>query len=150
MARTQFTATIGAAQTAEGTWPSSTAGHSGGPPLGNLTADLATLVTDQATYVTDAATFAATLATLVADGASPTQAHVTAANSAYTTLAADWAAIVAVNALVAADGVTAAAGYTQDVVLDINLAKITGIGKLRSVLNQLLRAALGSSIVPNS
>lgn len=36
------------------------------------------------------ATFEAALATLVADGASPTQAHVTAANNAYTNLKAIW------------------------------------------------------------
>lgn len=35
--------------------------------------------------VADATAFEAALATLVADGASPTQAHVTAANNAYTT-----------------------------------------------------------------
>lgn len=35
-----------------------------------------------------AVTFAAALAVLVADGASPTQAHVTTANTAYTALAA--------------------------------------------------------------
>jgi len=37
------------------------------------------------------ATFEAALATLVADGASPTQAHVTAANNAYTNVKAIWA-----------------------------------------------------------
>jgi hypothetical protein len=37
------------------------------------------------------ATFEAALATLVADGASPTQAHVTAANNAYTNVKAVWA-----------------------------------------------------------
>lgn len=36
------------------------------------------------------ATFEAALATLVADGASPTQAHVTAANAAYTNVKAIW------------------------------------------------------------
>lgn len=37
------------------------------------------------------ATFESALATLVADGASPTQAHVTAANNAYTNVKAVWA-----------------------------------------------------------
>jgi hypothetical protein len=36
------------------------------------------------------AVFEAALATLVADGASPTQAHVTAANAAYTNVKAVW------------------------------------------------------------
>lgn len=36
------------------------------------------------------ATFEAALATLVADGASPTQAHVTAVNGAYTNVKAIW------------------------------------------------------------
>lgn len=38
---------------------------------------------------TDGAAFTAALATLVADGASPTQAHVTACNNAWTTYKAD-------------------------------------------------------------
>jgi hypothetical protein len=42
-----------------------------------------------ASYTTDKTAFEAALATLVADGASPTQAHVTAANSAYTTFKGD-------------------------------------------------------------
>jgi hypothetical protein len=42
-----------------------------------------------AAYTTDKTAFEAALATLVADGATPTQAHVTAANSAYTTFKAD-------------------------------------------------------------
>jgi len=37
------------------------------------------------------ATFEAALAVLVADGASPTQAHVTTANNAYTNVKAIWA-----------------------------------------------------------
>lgn len=37
------------------------------------------------------ATFEAALAVLVADGASPTQAHVTTANAAYTNVKAIWA-----------------------------------------------------------
>jgi hypothetical protein len=42
-----------------------------------------------AAYTTDKAAFEAALATLVADGASPTQAHVTTANNAYTTFKGD-------------------------------------------------------------
>src|SRR5207237_260115 len=40
---------------------------------------------DETTYRTDKAAFEAALAVCVADGASPTQAHVTSANNAYTT-----------------------------------------------------------------
>jgi hypothetical protein len=45
-----------------------------------------------ATYATDKTAFEAALAALVADGATPTQAHVTTANNAYTTFKADLAA----------------------------------------------------------
>jgi hypothetical protein len=44
---------------------------------------------DETTYLADRAAFEAALAVCVADGASPTQAHVTTANSTYTTLKAD-------------------------------------------------------------
>lgn len=40
-------------------------------------------------FAADKTAFEATLATLVSDGASPTQAHVTAANNAYTTFKND-------------------------------------------------------------
>lgn len=43
------------------------------------------------------ATFEAALAVLVADGASPTQAHVTTANNAYTNVKAIWAKDFAVD-----------------------------------------------------
>ena len=43
---------------------------------------------DETTYNTNRAAFESALAVCVADGATPTQAHVTAANSAWTTFAA--------------------------------------------------------------
>ena len=43
------------------------------------------------------ATFEAALAVLVADGASPTQAHVTTANGAYTAVKAVWTGAVVVD-----------------------------------------------------
>jgi hypothetical protein len=65
------------------------------------------------------ATFEAALATLVADGASPTQAHVTAVNAAYTNVKAVW---------------------TKDVVLDYDRANVdTGNEK-----SQAMRAMLAA------
>lgn len=61
------------------------------------------------------ATFEAALATLVADGASPTQAHVTAANNAYTNVKAVW---------------------TNALVVDYDRASITS----SNLINQALRA----------
>lgn len=71
---------------------------------------------------TDKAAFEAALATLVADGASPTQAHVTAANNAYTTLKAD----------------IAPAPAQSDLVLSVNTAAIPSRSALRLAVQQLL------------
>lgn len=61
-------------------------------------------------------TFAADLATLVADGASPTQAHVNAVNS-------DWTSLKAVIDGVVAKGVAAAALYDKALLLAIDDVK---------------------------
>src|SRR4051794_1783141 len=47
------------------------------------------IIMDDAVFATDKTAFETALAVLVADGASPTQGHVTTANSAYTTLKGD-------------------------------------------------------------
>lgn len=70
------------------------------------------------------ATFEAALAVLVADGASPTQAHVTTANGAYTNVKAIWA---------------------KDFVVDIDRANINTSNlkqqAMRAVLQQLLNVS---------
>lgn len=65
------------------------------------------------------ATFEAALATLVADGATPTEAHVTAANDAYTAVKAIW---------------------TKDVVLDYNRANVDTEPEKRQAAAALLQA----------
>lgn len=88
----------------------------------------------------DPTAFAATLATLVADGAVPTQAHVTAVNNAYTTLAAAQTAYVAaVNGL----GATVSA----DVVLLINGATVLTKNKFREMVRGLSQLVFGSSLL---
>lgn len=91
------------------------------------------LPVDAATLTTDAAPVAAAMAVLVADGASPTQAHVNTANAAYTTLAAD---IVAVN--------TAASG---DLLVTYDAAVVTSITKLKRAFGAALQAAINSGIL---
>lgn len=68
------------------------------------------------------ATFEAALATLVADGASPTQAHVTAANNAYTNVKAIW---------------------TKDIVIDYERSNVDTDNKKRQALRAMLSAMLG-------
>jgi hypothetical protein len=91
---------------------------------------------DDATYTTNKAAFESALATLVADGASPTQAHVTAANSAYATMKPD----LRVRDFVAADRtafeaklaalVALGASPTQQAVSDTNTTYSTFAGGL--------------------
>lgn len=65
------------------------------------------------------ATFEAALATLVADGASPTQAHVTAANAAYTNVKAVW---------------------TKDVVLDYSRSTVDTVNEKLQAVRAMLAA----------
>ncbi len=88
-------------------------------------------VMNAATMPTDQVAFEAALATLVADGASPTQAHVTAVNSAYTTLKADFAAG------------NLSTAPNSSVVISFDAAVVTNIGLLRKAANALLLAVQG-------
>lgn len=86
-----------------------------------------------ATMVADAIPVAAALAVLVADAASPTQAHVTTLNNAYTTLAAD---IAALNVAI-----------TGDVQITWDTTKVTTITQLKRAFDAALQAAAGGGIL---
>lgn len=66
--------------------------------------------------------FEAALAVLVADGASPTQAHVTTANAAYTNVKAIWA---------------------KDIVVDYDRANVDTDNEKRQAMRVMLAAMLG-------
>ena len=68
--------------------------------------------------------FETTLATLVADGATPTQAHVTAANTAYTAF-------------------TSALG---DVELSYDTTNVTSVSSLRAPVKRLIHAARAAGL----
>ena len=76
--------------------------------------------------------FESALATLVADGASPTQSHVTSVNAAYTTFKADIAAL---------------GGVADDVTILFNAANVASVSALDKVIRQLLRIVQGSGIL---
>lgn len=80
------------------------------------------------TYTTDKAAFEAALAVLVADGASPTQAHVTTCNNAYTTFKAELGGNPA----------------AQDIVLSVDLAKITSVSQINFAVQTLLNILRGN------
>lgn len=82
----------------------------------------------------DYTAFAAALATLVADGASPTEAHVTAVNNAWTTLKGQIDAAVA-----------SVATLDDDAIVILNTATITSFNKaqtIRDAINGYLRSHL--------
>lgn len=83
------------------------------------------------TIASKQATVAANVATLVADGASPTQAHVT-------TLAASWALLNTALATVSASNLS----------ISFDTSVITSKNALRAALNEALRQVDGSSILP--
>ena len=108
-----------------------------------LAAAQATLTTDIAAMGTLQTTFEAALAVLVADGASPTQAHVTTANNAYTALETGIDLVQTdITALQATFGV---APSTTDVVLSVDLVKVPSISCLEIALQQLLNGLSGTS-----
>lgn len=96
-----------------------------------------TTAADLATLLTDRTAFEATLATLVADAGSPTQAHVTSANSAYTTMQTALAAVVADIAAVPA---------AADVVLSINTTNVAARGLLDKAVTRLVRLCGGNKV----
>ncbi len=73
------------------------------------------------------ATVAADIATLVADGASPTQAHVTTLNT-------DWAAFIATLGTLPAK---------NDVVVSVNTTAVTTLGALRAVMATIIKGFAG-------
>jgi hypothetical protein len=75
------------------------------------------------------ATVTADIATLVADGASPTQAHVTTLNTDYTALLAGIAAIPAV----------------KDLVVSFDNTKITSYSSMDKAFNAILKALKGAN-----
>lgn len=82
-------------------------------------------------FSADRTAFEAALAVLVADGASPTQAHVTTANSAYTTFAAD---------------LPATRAAATDVVLSVDLATVTSVSSLRRAVERLIQGFIAAGL----
>lgn len=83
----------------------------------------------------DTTDVAAAIAVLVADGASPTQAHVTTLNNAWTTLLA---AITAING---------AAADSADLKIVVNNATVTTTNKFVALMRALLNCFPGSGII---
>jgi hypothetical protein len=83
----------------------------------------------------DIAAVDAAVATLVADGATPTQAHVTTLNTAQGTLDTDWAALLA-----GLPGIPAAA----DVVLSYNATNVVSKNILLRAIDRLVEVVKGS------
>lgn len=102
----------------------------GSEQFGSARSDLDPVMTTG--YAAAKTAFEAALAVLVADGASPTQAHVTTANSTYTTFAA------------AMGGVPVG----RDLVVSVDLAKVSSISSLRAAFNRLLLAAEAGGMAP--
>jgi|SRR6202158_5073444 len=146
MAVIQLKATVGAANqygvpsSVKVERPASASGASG-----SLTTDTGTLATHNTSATTHAVTVAANVATLVADGAAPTQAHVNTLNTNYALLATDLTNMSADSTTLTADAVAAAAAVGGDVVVAIDLSKVSTINMLKAALDQILFAARGSS-----
>lgn len=134
MAREAFTATTGVTPTF-GRAPE---------PNGSLTA-LAAAITAAIALAPSVTALAAAIATAVADGASPTQGHVNAINSAYGTFAT---ALTAYNVAVAAlSTTTSAAGVSADLTVLVNLATITSTNKFRCAMRGLLSLIEGQGML---
>lgn len=107
-------------------------------PSAMLTTDAATLATDVGTMNTSRTAFEATLATLVADGAAPTQAHVTAANNAYTTLQGNLASVTADSATITADASTVAGKIGGNLQVIVDTSVITQRSHFLALMRKLI------------
>lgn len=132
MARSSINITVGAAKGYDGYSTSGGQADSG--------TDASTAVTDAAAMVAAQTPAAAAMAVLVADGASPTQAHVTTMNGLYTTLAA---AVAACNTDIGNLNTALSAG----VVISWDTTKVTSINQLKAAFAEALRAAQGGGIL---
>jgi hypothetical protein len=83
-------------------------------------------------YAAAKTAFEAALATLVADGASPTQAHVTAADAAYTTLAAT----------------LAAPPSKTDMVVSIDMTNVPRLTTVKRAFDQVIQSLASASVSP--
>jgi hypothetical protein len=143
MSRTAFGATLGTLL-GNGVFNTTSA------PTNPASTDVALAVSHLATLTTNVSTangalttnVAAAVAALVADGATPTQGHVTTLNTAWGLLATAIAALS--TSAVSADLTAITADDSADVVLDFNLATVTTMNGLKTATAHLLRRIEGS------
>lgn len=120
---------------------------------GTLTTDAGALTTlIAAIHGANEALVVSTLGTLVADGASPTQAHVTAVNNAWATLktAIDLVVNTAPAAdavLIAADTAILVAALNHDVVVNIDTTQVTTATQLKRAFDAVLQQVQASGIL---
>lgn len=107
-----------------------TSSYGGGAP-----ALASTIITNQAAITTLQNTVAANVATLVADGASPTQAHVNTLNTNYGLL----------NSALTAQTALLATLISGNMVVTIDTAVITSQNALKAAIKELLLSITGSA-----
>lgn len=93
---------------------------------------------------TDFTALDAAMGVLVADGETPTQAHVTTANSAWTTFKADQATAKTAVDLVKTDTAAALAAMGADVTVIFDPAKVVTMNAMHAALKAVLQALDGS------
>lgn len=114
----------------------------------NTSGGVATPLTTTAAATSDAATaegllavdVAAAVAVLVADGATPTQAHVNDLNTAWGLLE------TAIAATAAAATAGASAATAQNAILDIDVAVLTNQNAVRAAVRNILQSVAGSGL----
>ncbi len=135
MARVAYACTLGASL-GEGRFNS----LAGGAPGGSIVTLATTADTDAGTASGQLTTdVAAAVAVLVADGASPTQAHVNTLNTA-------WGLLATAIATAKTSTAAAKAAGASNVVLDIDTAVVTTKNGVRAALRRLLHVIDGSEL----
>jgi hypothetical protein len=130
---------------------SATIKSDGSPSLGktpDASAAVVTAVTDAATAVAAApstAAVAAALAVLVADGASPTQAHVNTLNTAWGTLLTAIGTLNTAVLLVQTDVAAASGDVGADVAVSFNPDNVLTKNNFRGALRAIINAVEGSN-----
>lgn len=123
--------------------------------LSSTTSALSTTTNGIASSKTLLLTLSTAVSILVADGATPTQAHVTSMASAFGALDTTLTAVsttLAMTDLAAAttDATALAAALNHDVVVSYNLSNVTTWSQLKRVVDVVLTACRGNGSLPNN
>lgn len=124
---------------------SSLTGNCGDTSLGTVSTDISSLTSVVTSLSTANLTLSSALSVLTADGASPTQAHVTTATGAFATVNTGISSTLSSAAVATTDVATPLASGNHDLVISWDTTKFTKFNQLHASVKSALQAAAGDA-----